>query len=81
MMVAHYTAASLVSECKTLAHPDSVDSIPTSADLEDHVPLPSVGLGWRWHVLSQRLQSLNAAHHARTVVDNIEAVVARNIVT
>ncbi len=33
------TAASLVSENKVLAHPASVDSIPTSADKEDHVSM------------------------------------------
>jgi histidine ammonia-lyase len=39
LMIAQYTAAALVSECKTLAHPDSVDSIPTSASWEDHVSM------------------------------------------
>jgi histidine ammonia-lyase len=39
LMIAQYTAAALVSENKTLAHPDSVDSIPTSADQEDHVSM------------------------------------------
>jgi len=38
-MMAHVTAAALVSECKTLAHPASVDSIPTSAGREDHVSM------------------------------------------
>lgn len=38
-MIAHYTAAALVSDCKTLAHPDSVDSIPTSENHEDHVSM------------------------------------------
>jgi histidine ammonia-lyase len=38
-MIAQYTAASLVSDCKTLAHPDSVDSIPSSANKEDHVSM------------------------------------------
>lgn len=38
-MVAQYTAASLVSENKVLAHPSSVDSIPTSAGQEDHVSM------------------------------------------
>ncbi len=38
-MIAQYTAASLVSENKVLAHPSSVDSIPTSANKEDHVPM------------------------------------------
>jgi histidine ammonia-lyase len=39
LMMAQVTAASLVSECKTLAHPGSVDSIPTSAMQEDHVSM------------------------------------------
>jgi len=42
-MVAHVTAASLVSENKTLAHPASVDSIPTSANQEDHVSMATYG--------------------------------------
>lgn len=36
MMMPHYTAASLVLENQTLAHPDSVHSLPTSAGQEDH---------------------------------------------
>jgi histidine ammonia-lyase len=40
-MLAQYTAASLVSENKVLAHPASVDSIPTSGKQEDHV-----SMGW-----------------------------------
>lgn len=39
MMIAQYTAAALVSENKVLAHPASVDSIPTSANQEDHVSM------------------------------------------
>ncbi len=38
-MIPHVVAASLVSENKILAHPASVDSIPTSADKEDHVSM------------------------------------------
>ncbi|MCG8468261.1 MAG: histidine ammonia-lyase [Gemmatimonadetes bacterium] len=38
-MSAQYTGAALVSDNKTLAHPDSVDSIPTSANQEDHVSM------------------------------------------
>ncbi len=41
-MIAQYTAAALVSENKVLAHPASVDSIPTSAGQEDHVSMGSV---------------------------------------
>ncbi|MGI6732937.1 MAG: histidine ammonia-lyase [Anaerovoracaceae bacterium] len=39
MMIAQYTAAALVSENKVLAHPASVDSIPSSANQEDHVSM------------------------------------------
>ena len=39
LMLVQYTAASLVSECKTLAHPASTDSIPSSAGQEDHVSM------------------------------------------
>ena len=42
MMIAQYTAASLVSENKVLAHPASVDSIPTSANQEDHNSMGSI---------------------------------------
>jgi len=38
-MIAQVTAAALVSENKTLAHPASIDSIPTSANQEDHVSM------------------------------------------
>jgi histidine ammonia-lyase len=38
-MIAHVTAASLASENKSMAHPASVDSLPTSANQEDHVSM------------------------------------------
>jgi len=41
-MITQYTAASLVSENKVLAHPASVDSIPTSANQEDHVSMGAI---------------------------------------
>lgn len=41
-MIVQYTAAHLVSENKVLAHPASVDSIPTSANKEDHVSMGGV---------------------------------------
>lgn len=40
-MISQYTQAALVSECKVLCHPASVDSIPTSGHQEDHV-----SMGW-----------------------------------
>lgn len=42
MMMWQYTAAALVSENKVLAHPASVDSIPTSAYQEDHVSMGTI---------------------------------------
>ncbi|MBT8357589.1 MAG: histidine ammonia-lyase [Desulfobacterales bacterium] len=41
-MLAQYTAASLVSENKVLCHPACVDSIPTSANKEDHVSMGTI---------------------------------------
>jgi len=46
-MIAHVTAAALASENKTLAHPASVDTIPTSAGQEDHVSMAP----WAGHKL------------------------------
>jgi histidine ammonia-lyase len=57
-MIAQVTAAALVSENKTLAHPASIDSIPTSADKEDHV---SMGM---WAALKCR----RVAGHVRQVL-------------
>jgi len=42
LMILQYTAASLVSENKVLAHPASVDSIPSSANQEDHVSMGTI---------------------------------------
>jgi histidine ammonia-lyase len=42
-MIAQVTAAALASENKSLAHPASVDSIPTSANQEDHVSMATFG--------------------------------------
>ncbi|NQV41485.1 MAG: histidine ammonia-lyase [Candidatus Marinimicrobia bacterium] len=41
-MIAHVTAAALASENKSLSHPASVDSIPTSANQEDHVSMAPI---------------------------------------
>ena len=51
LMVAQYTAAALVSDNKTLSHPDSVDSIPTSANQEDHVSMGANGARHLWEIL------------------------------
>ena len=41
-MIAQYTAASIVSENKSLAHPASVDSVPTCENQEDHVSMAPI---------------------------------------
>lgn len=58
LMIAQYTAASLVSEDKVLTHPSSVDSIPTSAGQEDHVSMG--GFAAR--------KALTVVEHAETVL-------------
>lgn len=50
-MISQYTAAALVSENKVLAHPASVDSIPTSAGQEDHVSMGSIAAQHAWEIL------------------------------
>ena len=51
LMIAQYTAASIVSENKVLCHPGSVDSIPTSANQEDHNSMGSISAQKGWKVL------------------------------
>ena len=51
-MIPQYVAASLVSENKVLSHPASVDSIPTSANQEDHVSMGNAAGVKAWQVLA-----------------------------
>jgi len=51
-MIAHVTAAALASENKSLAHPASVDSLPTSANQEDHVSMATFAAR-RLHQMAQ----------------------------
>ncbi|HEX7809476.1 MAG TPA: histidine ammonia-lyase [Thermoanaerobaculia bacterium] len=64
LMILQYTAASIVSENKVLAHPASVDSIPTGANSEDHVSM-----------------STHAARKLRTVLSNVQSVLAIELLT
>lgn len=64
LMILQYTAASIVSENKVLAHPASVDSIPTGANTEDHVSM-----------------STYAARKLRTVISNVQSVLAIELLT
>ncbi|MCP4589261.1 MAG: histidine ammonia-lyase, partial [bacterium] len=50
-MLPQYTAAALVSENKTLAHPASVDSIPTSLGQEDHVSMGATAAVKAWRIM------------------------------
>ena len=59
LMIAQYTAASLVSENKVLAHPASVDSIPTSANAEDHVSM-STHAARKMRTVSRNVQNVLA---------------------
>jgi histidine ammonia-lyase len=59
LMLLQYAAAALASENKVLAHPASSDSIPTSANQEDHVSMGAT-----------------AALHARTVLANVQRILA-----
>ena len=60
MMLLQYTAAALASENKVLAHPASADSIPTSANQEDHVSMGSIAARHAMAVLAnvQRIVAL-----------------------
>jgi histidine ammonia-lyase len=57
-MLAQYTAAALASENKVLAHPASADSIPSSADVEDHVSMGPAAVR----------QFAQILHHSETIV-------------
>ena len=53
LMITQYTAAALVNELQALAHPSSVDTIPTSADQEDHVSMGATAALNLWTVLDR----------------------------
>ena len=50
LMLAQYTAASLVSECKVWSHPASVDTIPTVQHQEDHVSMGPIAARGALHI-------------------------------
>ena len=58
LMIAHYTAAALASENKVWAHPATVDTIPTSANVEDHVSMATTAAHHCHHVLDNLEQIL-----------------------
>jgi len=64
-MLAHVTAAALASENKSLAHPASVDSMPTSANQEDHVSMATFA--------ARRLAAMNANTRAILAIEYLAA--------
>jgi histidine ammonia-lyase len=58
-MMAQVTAASLASECKTLSHPASVDTIPTDGNKEDVVPM-AMGAAWKTRRIVRNVQHVLA---------------------
>ena len=57
-MIPQYVAASLVSENKSLCHPASVDSIPTSAGQEDHVSMGNASALKAWQIVANSEHAL-----------------------
>ena len=58
-MMAQVTAASLASECKLLAHPATVDTIPTDGNKEDVVPM-SMGAAWKLRRITENVRHILA---------------------
>jgi histidine ammonia-lyase len=58
-MMAQVTAAALASECKVLAHPASVDTIPTDGSKEDVVPM-AMGAAWKLRRVVRNVQHVLA---------------------
>jgi histidine ammonia-lyase len=87
-MIPQYVAASLVSENKSLCHPASVDSIPTSAGQEDHVSMGNASGLKAWQVLanSERVLAIELLAGAQAVElhaplrPGVGASIAREIV-
>ncbi|NHM31506.1 histidine ammonia-lyase [Neobacillus terrae] len=73
-MIMQYAAASLVSENKTLAHPASVDSIPSSANQEDHVSMGTIAARHAYMIIQNMRRVL-----AIELICALEAVEFRGI--
>jgi histidine ammonia-lyase len=81
MMLLQYTAAALASENKVLAHPASADSIPTSANQEDHVSMGSISARHAMAVLAnvQRIVALELLVGAQALDFRLERVRAEGL--
>lgn len=80
-MIAQYSAASLVSENKVLAHPASVDSIPSSANQEDHVSMGTTGARKAREILKnvQRVLAIEMLAAAQALEFRDEGVRGRGV--
>jgi histidine ammonia-lyase len=78
MMIYQYTAAALVSEHKVLAHPATVDSIPTSANQEDHVSMGSIAARHARAILEgvERIVAIELVVGAQALDLRLEALAA-----
>jgi histidine ammonia-lyase len=78
MMLLQYTAAALASENKVLAHPASADSIPTSANQEDHVSMGSIAARHLMLVVAnvQRIIALELLVAAQALDFRLELIAA-----
>ena len=81
MMLLQYTAAALASENKVLAHPASSDSIPTSANQEDHVSMGSISARHAMAVLTnvQRILAIELLVAAQALDFRLERVAAEGL--
>lgn len=88
LMISQYTAASLVSENKVLAHPSSVDSIPTSANQEDHVSMGTTGArqcaaileNARWVIAIEILNAAQALEFHQPLSSSPAIAAARSLI-
>jgi len=91
-MIAHVTAAALASENKSMAHPASVDSLPTSANQEDHVSMATFAarrlqpmirntahiLGIEWLAAAQGIEFLRPLKSS-TVLEAAQALLRKSV--
>ena len=87
LMISQYTAASLVSENKVLVHPASSDSIPTSANQEDHVSMGTTSArqaamilaNAQWVIVIELLNALQALDFHLPLVPGPGVKAARDV--
>ncbi len=90
-MIVHVTATALASENKSLAHPASVDNIPTSANQEDHVSMGTIGarqareiIGNLTHILAIELMAAAQAldfyeYKSSPPLENVKSLIRKQV--